>query len=665
MAPYISSAKITLSCPLFAADFDPRNNGFLLVGGGGGEGRSGVGNKIALLNTSKRNEISEVVDIELSRDEDSVTSLAVAQADDESIVALAGINSSQAEQQQGNNQHLRSFRLEYPPRKSVNGDDAAAEKQQEQRPRKTTPLARTSLFKTIHKPKRGEKIDTYQRLLRLSPWKGADAPRIAAIATGLAPSGEIVLFNVTPNPQPSDVIGRIRLGDGEEAEDVDIIDIDDGKFQVAYTNGVDVFTFEISPSRKSEAAPNIKPVYTMPFPDSRAKVKTRPKFRALRFLSPKTLLLLQNAPDRGGCELVGLSLPSSLEGSALGKVSQRKKLRKSMKIGLGLDVCNLGESPDKERQYIIAVAGSDQSIEVFTLEYSPKKKGYGRFQRYTTLADVHPFSMTKICFSAFQPPTHPVTSAVLPQYVKLASVSLGNTVVVHTFPLSPFPEGQTRTPRYVLKSPGRSETWETAFSCFVALLIIGISCFLLQAFTEIRGGVPAYLGAADWLPERVRQMIARPYMFEHGWPQSRTDILPGSAEVPQVQTPQKKVLRDILNARRRAATSSISAELEDTIAPHHRHPAIIVRDDGSVLSVEEVTADAADAAELAKRINARRWEDLREEERNKWKRRLSEAGHWSVEEGEQILEGILFGQLAAAAAAGAAGAAGAAAAIAG
>lgn len=46
MAPHISSAKITLSCPLFAADFDPRNNGFLLVGGGGGEGRSGVGNKI-------------------------------------------------------------------------------------------------------------------------------------------------------------------------------------------------------------------------------------------------------------------------------------------------------------------------------------------------------------------------------------------------------------------------------------------------------------------------------------------------------------------------------------------------------------------------------------------------------------------------------------------
>ena len=46
MPPRIHSAKLTLSCPLFAADFDPRNNGRLLVGGGGGEGRTGVGNKI-------------------------------------------------------------------------------------------------------------------------------------------------------------------------------------------------------------------------------------------------------------------------------------------------------------------------------------------------------------------------------------------------------------------------------------------------------------------------------------------------------------------------------------------------------------------------------------------------------------------------------------------
>jgi hypothetical protein len=46
MAPKISFAKTTLSYPLYAADFDPYNRGGLVVGGGGGEGRSGVGNKI-------------------------------------------------------------------------------------------------------------------------------------------------------------------------------------------------------------------------------------------------------------------------------------------------------------------------------------------------------------------------------------------------------------------------------------------------------------------------------------------------------------------------------------------------------------------------------------------------------------------------------------------
>jgi hypothetical protein len=46
MAPLIPSAKATLSYPLYACDFDPLDSTRLLVGGGGGAGRSGVGNKI-------------------------------------------------------------------------------------------------------------------------------------------------------------------------------------------------------------------------------------------------------------------------------------------------------------------------------------------------------------------------------------------------------------------------------------------------------------------------------------------------------------------------------------------------------------------------------------------------------------------------------------------
>jgi hypothetical protein len=144
----------------------------------------------------------------LSRDEDSVTSLAVApQTTDEghSLVVLAGINSSVAEQKKNNNQHMRAFRFEAPQKVPVPATDkpesnkeAKEEKKEEMILGKATQLSKESLFRS----KTGQSGDTYQRVFRLSPWrKQADASdksiqdtRVGAIATGLAPSGEIVLF---------------------------------------------------------------------------------------------------------------------------------------------------------------------------------------------------------------------------------------------------------------------------------------------------------------------------------------------------------------------------------------------------------------------------------------------------------------------------------------
>ena len=60
MVPVIPSAKLTVSYPLFAADFNPRNSDYLVVGGGGGEGRSGVGNRIvSLYGQSIKNAIAD------------------------------------------------------------------------------------------------------------------------------------------------------------------------------------------------------------------------------------------------------------------------------------------------------------------------------------------------------------------------------------------------------------------------------------------------------------------------------------------------------------------------------------------------------------------------------------------------------------------------------
>lgn len=46
MASPFPRSSIQLDYPLYAVDFDPEDSTRVVVGGGGGAGRSGVGNKI-------------------------------------------------------------------------------------------------------------------------------------------------------------------------------------------------------------------------------------------------------------------------------------------------------------------------------------------------------------------------------------------------------------------------------------------------------------------------------------------------------------------------------------------------------------------------------------------------------------------------------------------
>lgn len=484
-----------------------------------------------LLNTSRHHEISEAVDIELSRDEDSVTSLAVSKSSNKSVIALAGINSSSAEQQRGKNEHLRSFEVDYPPKKAEPGEKRNKKQQKDQKVSQpgSKALSRVSLFKPKY-TKPNDIMETYQRITRLSPWRGDGAPRIGAISTGFAPQGEVVIFDaVSSSPQQHHVIGRVRLGDREEAEDLDIAPTgDSGDFKLAYTDGNSVYLSHISPSRRSNSELEKTRVYRIP-PNGSKKTS---KIRAIRFLSSESLLLLQNFPERSGCELV---IVSTNEKNDKGSIKRKVRLHRSMKIGLGLDICPLSESPQLGKQYIVAVSGSDNSIETFTIDYSPKTF-FSNFRHYTTLRDVHPFSVTKIAFSTFIPPAQPTSSEIRPQYVKLASVSVGNTVVVHTFPLSPVPPS-SRYPRYVLVRPGPSELATTTFSTIMAVLVVAFASVFIQACAEIRGGVPPYLGAQNWLNPRIRSLIAHPYIFETGNPVASvpTSSVPDNSDIPTVQ----------------------------------------------------------------------------------------------------------------------------------
>ncbi|KAJ5736551.1 uncharacterized protein N7483_001676 [Penicillium malachiteum] len=687
MAPIVHTAKITLSCPVFSADFDPRDNGRLLVGGGGGEGRSGVGNKISLLDTSHRTEIKEVVELSLSRDEDSVTSLAVApQVGDEehSLVIFAGINSSVAEQKKNNNQHMRAFRFDAPRKVTISTEVESSEGKEKAEaetkdakpteeliPGKAELVSRNSLFRFKSGAEAGE---AYQRVMRLSPWKkprldekGTPEPRVGAISTGLARSGEIVFFEATASPSESDVIGRIRLSGSEEAEDVDLMSLEfdpdqttnsRGRFRVAYTNGTDVMVGEISSSTRSNAAPDVHCVYTTPLPSSGARA-ARPKFRALRFLSPTAILLLQNAPNRSGSELVLLRLPKSKDTQA--KIMRLRKLPRAVKIGLGLDVCALGTNPVGQQQTIIAASGSDHSISLFTVEYGPNR-GYEKIQPYTTLRDVHPFSMTRLCFSAFIAPAHPITPDVPPQKVKLASTSMGNTVVVHTIPLSPFP-ASSRTPRYTLSLPGPSEMCELL--AYLALLLCSFLAiiFAVLVYLEIRGGTPPYLGAQNWLSDDMRRSWAVEYITpEKGQgsyldyflspsrgngedPLDHTHFIPNHNTKESVTVNEDALgsLKDILDRVHKAGAAP--ADLE-TQAPHSLSVIVRCNEHGETAeqSVLIETSSSAQHEQLSAADQLRHWTDLSGTDKAAWKRHLTDAGRWAASEGEAVLQGVLFSE---------------------
>ena len=588
----------------------------------------------------------ELVDIDLSRDEDSVTTLAISHSTESSVTALAGINSSTADQNAGKNEHLRSFRLDHPPKKGARGDDLEKRKQPVSSYKgETKALGRTSLFV----PSTATKKETYQRILRLSERNERSGTRLGAVATGLAPEGEIVVFIAgLASPGKDDVCGRLRLGKGAEAEDVDIVYDVDEDYRIAYCTDYEVYLATVS-SRRGDKFLESHLLH------SSTPSKVRPKFRSLRFLTPDLLLLLQNQPDRTGAELLLLEISTA---SPTGTVLLRKCLHKSIKSATAFSVTPLYPSdPEQNTQHAIAIAGSDLSITILTLD-RPSALPFGRpqFRKHSVLKDVHPLQITSLTFSTFHFPTT-APKDIPPQYLKLASTSFANTAVVHTLPLKPYPPPSSKSskPRYVLVSPGRSESAQLTFSIIISALVIALGAFLLQAFTEIRGGTPEYLGAKGWLSERVHGYIARPYMFE--------DL---STQVPQVATPPTQRVSEVVeDAGAKVVHAAEKAEgkvehvvdqakhklrLRD-ILPHRQNPShhahnkdIIIRhspsDDPSASSL---STELRNPNEIIKdEHNARKWEELEAHEKETWKKRLVDAGEWSVAEGEAVLKGVLF-----------------------
>jgi prolactin regulatory element-binding protein len=253
-------------------------------------------------------------------------------------------------------------------------------------------LSKSSLFKPPIAD--SAKREGYQRIIRLSapPRSFSKLPnkRIGAIASGLAgDENEIVVFNATSSrpDNPQDIIGRIALHKGQEANDLDIFDSGVGKFLVAYCTDYDVYFQSIQydfDKRKVVETPHTKKVYSVPFPDVSEK-RGRSKLRCLRWLSSSHILLLANKPNRTGIELWVLRLYD--EGP--GPILMRKKLGRHAKAAVDMDVALLDEDVEGRYQAVVAVAAIDISLEILTINYhGTASNSIGGFSSFATYWNV-------------------------------------------------------------------------------------------------------------------------------------------------------------------------------------------------------------------------------------------------------------------------------------
>ncbi|KAL1626540.1 hypothetical protein SLS54_002702 [Diplodia seriata] len=690
MAPPVTFTKTTLSYPVYSADFDPYNRGYLVVGGGGGEGRSGVPNQITLLDVSSRSAIEVAGEIDLPRDEDAVMSLANLASKD-GLITFAGINSSEKDRLADKNKHLRSFKIEYPARKKATQEGGAAEAKVEKG--SVGFLGKTSLFKPPTTT--AAKKDTYQRLLRLSPAQKRESgsKRIGAIATDFNPVSELVIFDATTAvPSDWDVIQRINPEEGKDINDVDINESSEGDFSVAFCTDHQVFvsrmTYDFEKKKATSITPadRLRPAYTLPFPDAFSTGSSRPTIKYIRYLTPHYILLCCNHAQRKGTELLILrKLPD-----APGEVILQKRLPGRIKAAGGMDVCALNADPvTGARQIVVAVAGHDISIELYTLEYSGDKTDtLSRFSSYQSLHDVHPLQMTKLAFCPYHSPWQSSSSPPKtpgPQYLRLASTSLGNTVVVDTFPLKPLQPKKPHS-RYVVQGRSNASLYGK-----LSVIVIGfwllVSLVLLQQYLNVKaaqtGQEPLVLirlpdavqeflegvrGGQDLLPPGARQYFKSapsdiPSSISSAGSKASAAVeeAAGNAYKQAADAADEIVrkattlhLRTLLEAYAPKYLKLSSSSSDDDADDDDSSKAILVRatgppEDGqSQAGDESLSAEVHGSRAAARRADAhaRRWAELGEEQKAAWRRRLVRAGAWAVDEGETVLKGVLFSEYA-------------------
>ncbi|CAK7262507.1 hypothetical protein SEPCBS57363_000096 [Sporothrix epigloea] len=714
----IHTSHTTLDYPLYVCDFDPADAGRLIVGGGGGASRTGVGNKITLINNLQPGDstLTPVSEIELSKDEDSVTSLAAGPRRGRTTLLYAGINSDPDSLKKGRNEHFRVLSIDGPATSLTKAGAAAASASS-----KVSELARAQFFQAADPD-----ADAYQRLVRLSvPFpdgQGSTLPQLGACATGLAKSSQIVLFNVTtalpaataPSAKSTaaatvlpQVRGRLEMS--KDPADLDVIQTGAGQYQVAYCTDYELFLFNVSGAaavpggkhRSSSASGGTTGSVVAALPAAMAEVSatafaaaseepylaykitrdeavgrtTRPTFRSIRYVTPRFILAVCNLPGRSGAFLLGLRLPnvsSVVDGSGdQARITIQLHLPKSVTQATGLAVRNLtppatpGTRQLSGTQFVVAVAGggADNSLSLYILEY---KNDGGRTEMlanlhpFRTLKEVHELPMTSIALSHFYAPASASASAAI-QYIRLASVSVKNTVVVHSIPLRKLPATKVAAstaaaaaaaaalnpPRYVVALKPRAPSGMTFLSFVV--IAAAVTLLIAQGLLEIIGMSSPTLGVRNVVP--INWLHPLPPKYAAGdrltlSKETAAAVAAAAAEHMIMDAPQAVVVdgesHDDFGAIPvlhpvAAFLSAGGAGAQDEASGQQ---VLFMRGADTDHTIELLTHDEAEHGPAVS------WEDLGDEEKATWQQRLSQAGHWTEAMGEGVLRGVLFGELA-------------------
>lgn len=387
--------------------------------------------------------IQQLSQHDLSASEDSCMTLVVARAPiskkkskgkTAQPLLLAGINSSEAQQREGTNEHFRVFSV------AAGSDNAIS------------PVSRGQLFTPTT-------TDVYQRVLRT---RGS----LAAAASGGGKSGfEVVVVST------DDFAVKRRISTETEVADLDLAE--DGT--LVYCTSKEIFTTAGS----GASTPKKLNFQTTPaIPGT---------LRAIRFLSRERMVAVINAPQRSGSEILLLDATS-------GGIVARRKLHKGVGAVTSLDVVSLSPTGGEGA---IAVAGADQSVEILVAEDA------ARLHTAHVFKDLHPFQISKVVFSpAPEPPvvTHDAEDEETPQapqqhVIRVATTSIGNTVVVHTLPLIDSGKGRG----YTLLRSG-AVLRQTAISVLLSLIAVVVFAALLQMVFVARGGLTGLQGISDMLP---------------------------------------------------------------------------------------------------------------------------------------------------------------------